>query len=90
VPPSWAKKRGPKTPVPALFGKFFAEAWREPGPNLAVVSKLAWEISTMLDAMVLKRRRAPEDPGAGAVLFFSLIAAAGFAFGWMTQSLGAF
>ena len=44
----------------------------------------------MIDAMAPRRRRQLHDPGAGALLFFSLVAAAGFAFGWVTQSLGAF
>jgi len=39
-------------------------------------------------ALALKRPHQP-DPGSG-VLFYSLIAAAGFAFGWATQALGAF
>jgi hypothetical protein len=44
----------------------------------------------MSDGLALKRRRAPEDPGAGAWIFFSLIAATGFAVGWATQALGSF
>ncbi|MDB5446998.1 MAG: hypothetical protein JWQ97_2315 [Phenylobacterium sp.] len=44
----------------------------------------------MIDGLALKRRGAPDDPGAGALVFFSLIAAAGFAVGWMTQALGSF
>ena len=44
----------------------------------------------MNDALALKRRLAPEEPGVGPLLFFSLIAAAGFAVGWMTQMLGSF
>ena len=44
----------------------------------------------MIDRLALMRRREPRDPGAGAVVFFSLIAAAGFAVGWVTQSLGTF
>jgi hypothetical protein len=40
----------------------------------------------MTIAMALRRRRRP-DPSAGAFLFFSLIAATGFAVGWATQSL---
>lgn len=43
----------------------------------------------MLDGLALRRRRDP-DPGAGAFVFFGLVAAAGFAVGWMTQGLGAF
>jgi hypothetical protein len=43
----------------------------------------------MIDGLALKRRREPE-PGGGALVFFSLIAAAGFLVGWMTQSLGSF
>jgi hypothetical protein len=41
-----------------------------------------------LSALRRERRR---DPGEidGALLFFSLIAAAGFAVGWMTHALGA-
>ena len=44
----------------------------------------------MSDGLALRRRGAPEDPWAGAFAFFSLIAAAGFAVGWMTQALGSF
>jgi hypothetical protein len=43
----------------------------------------------MIYGLALKRRREP-DPGGGALVFFGLIAAAGFAVGWMTQSLGTF
>ena len=43
----------------------------------------------MIEALAAKRRREP-DPGSGALLFFSLIAASGFAFGWVTQALGSF
>ncbi|HKR87881.1 MAG TPA: hypothetical protein VJS38_06870 [Phenylobacterium sp.] len=39
---------------------------------------------------VLRRKREPEEPGAGAVVFFSLIAASGFAVGWAAQFLGSF
>jgi hypothetical protein len=35
-------------------------------------------------------RRAQKDPAAGAFVFFGLIAATGFAVGWMTQALGSF
>ena len=44
----------------------------------------------MIVGLALRRRGAPEDPGAGALLFFSLIAATGFAVGWLTEALGAF
>jgi hypothetical protein len=40
--------------------------------------------------LALKRRPEPEEPAAGAFAFFSLIAAAGFAFGWAAQALGSF
>jgi hypothetical protein len=43
----------------------------------------------MIDGLALRRRRDPENPG-GALVFFSMIAAAGFAVGWLTQSLGTF
>lgn len=43
----------------------------------------------MAQVIALKRVRR-RDPGDGALLFFSLIAAAGFAFGWFTQALGSF
>lgn len=43
----------------------------------------------MMESLALKRRREP-DPGEGALVFFSLIAAAGFAFGWVAQSIGGF
>lgn len=44
----------------------------------------------MIEALGIRRGREPEDPGAGAALFFSLVAAAGFAFGWAAQALGGF
>jgi len=44
----------------------------------------------MAYVLASRRRREPEDPGAGAIVFFSLIAAMGFAAGWATQFLGAF
>ena len=44
----------------------------------------------MVDGLALKRRQAPEDPGAEAFVYFSLIAALGFAVGWLAQALGAF
>jgi len=37
----------------------------------------------------IMHRPAPDDPGV-AWGYFSLIAAAGFAFGWAAQALGAF
>jgi hypothetical protein len=42
----------------------------------------------MLDGLALKRHRDPRDPGADAFAFFSLIAATGFAVGWMAHALG--
>ena len=39
--------------------------------------------------LALKRRRAPEDPNS-ALIYFSLIAATGFAAGWLTQALAGF
>jgi hypothetical protein len=44
----------------------------------------------MIDGLVLKRRRDPPDPAAGAFAFFSLVAASGFAAGWAAQMLGVF
>lgn len=44
----------------------------------------------MMHGLALNRRREPEDPMGGALAFFSLIAAAGFAFGWAAQALGSF
>jgi|GEM_PF-2251492 len=44
----------------------------------------------MAEILIRGRRSAPEDPLGGAVVFFGLVAAAGFAVGWMTQALGAF
>ena len=47
----------------------------------------------MIQSFALKRMRRPDpgEPGAGAFLFFGLIAVAGFAFGWAAQqALGVF
>jgi hypothetical protein len=44
----------------------------------------------VLNAMMLKRRLAPEDPVGAALVFFSLVAASGFAVGWTAQALGGF
>lgn len=45
----------------------------------------------MNDVLAARRlRRREPDPGLGALLFFSLIAASGFAFGWAAQALGSF
>jgi hypothetical protein len=44
----------------------------------------------MTHALALRRRREPHDPGAGALVFYSLIAASGFAVGWAAQVLGGF
>jgi hypothetical protein len=46
----------------------------------------------MTHALALRRvrRRDPEDPVSGALLFYSLVAATGFAAGWLGQALGAF
>ena len=41
----------------------------------------------MLNALALRRRRAP-DPIGGAIAFYSLIAASGFAVGWAAKALG--
>ncbi len=41
----------------------------------------------MSHVLALKRRREP-DPGEGALVFYSLVAATGFAFGWAVQLLG--
>ena len=43
----------------------------------------------MNHALALMRRREP-DPGPAALLYFSMIAAAGFVVGWATQLLGGF
>ena len=43
----------------------------------------------MGDVLALRRRREP-DPGHGALVFYSLIAASGFAAGWAAQFLGGF
>lgn len=43
----------------------------------------------MTHVLALKRRQAPEDPGP-ALIFFSLLAAAGFAIGWAAQLLAGF
>lgn len=43
----------------------------------------------MIHALALMRRREP-DPGAAALLYFSMIAATGFAFGWAAQVLAGF
>ena len=40
--------------------------------------------------LAVKRRPVPEDPFAGALFFYSLIAASGFAVGWAAQALGGF
>jgi hypothetical protein len=42
----------------------------------------------MIDRPGARRRREPDNGTLGAVVFFGLIAAAGFAVGWVTQSLG--
>ena len=44
----------------------------------------------MMHAMALWRRHEPQDPRTGALVYFSLIAATGFAVGWAAQALGAF
>lgn len=44
----------------------------------------------MIDGQALKRRREPEGPFAAALVFFGLIAASGFAVGWMAQALVTF
>jgi hypothetical protein len=33
-----------------------------------------------------ERHRDPFEPGAGALMFFSLVAASGFAVGWLIQT----
>ncbi len=43
----------------------------------------------MTRVLALKRHHGPEDPGM-AFAVFSLLAAAGFAFGWSAQLLGGF
>ena len=42
----------------------------------------------MFEVQALKRQGAPEDGGVGGVIFFGLIAAAGFLVGWLAQALG--
>jgi hypothetical protein len=44
----------------------------------------------MLDGLAPRRRRGPEDPVSDALAFYGLLAAAGFAAGWMAQALGGF
>jgi hypothetical protein len=44
----------------------------------------------MVDAWVERRLGGPDDSGSGALLFFSLIAAAGFAVGWLAQAATTF
>ena len=41
----------------------------------------------MLDALALRRRRAP-DPVGGLLALYSLVAASGFAVGWAARALG--
>jgi hypothetical protein len=43
----------------------------------------------MTPAWAERRFGGSGDPGSGALLFFSLVAAAGFAFGWISQALSA-
>jgi hypothetical protein len=40
-------------------------------------------------SIAIRRKREP-DPGAGAIVFFSLVAASGFAVGWAAQFVGSF
>jgi hypothetical protein len=42
----------------------------------------------MIHGLALKHR--PDPDPTGALVYFSLIAATGFAFGWAVQALGAF
>jgi hypothetical protein len=42
---------------------------------------------TMLHNRALKRHGAPDDPAGGALFLFGLIAATGFAVGWMARAL---
>lgn len=44
----------------------------------------------MTYALALWRRHEPQDPRIGALLFYGLIAASGFAVGWAAQALGGF
>lgn len=44
----------------------------------------------MSHVLAFRRRRGPEDPHAEAVLYFGLIAVAGFVAGWVAQALGLF
>jgi hypothetical protein len=41
----------------------------------------------MTTSWAARRRHTPEDPVGAAFAFFSLIAAAGFAVGWVTQAI---
>lgn len=43
----------------------------------------------MTHALALMRRREP-DPGAAALFYFSMIAAAGFVVGWAAQTFAGF
>lgn len=42
----------------------------------------------MSHVLAFRRRREPQGPHAEAVVYFGLIAATGFAVGWVAQALG--
>jgi hypothetical protein len=44
----------------------------------------------MIDGLAGKRPLVPGEPGLGVLVFFSLIAASGFAVGWAAQTLNVF